>query len=507
MLDAGGLLEKVRCENRLRDFVRVMWHAVEPGRRMTHGWTMDAICEHLEACADGQIKRLIINVPPGFAKSVLLCVYWPAWMWGPRNQAHTRFLCAAYSQSLTVRDNVRFKQVVQSDLYQRYWGGRFALSDTDASKIKFGNDKTGWKLASSVGGTITGERADFVLIDDPNAVNEAESEKVRTSTNQWLREVMPTRLSDPARSGIICIQQRTHEEDATGTLLALDDEWCHLMVPMEYDPDRHCTTSIGWTDPRSEPGELAWPERFPREVVERDKRIIGPYAVSGQFQQMPAPRGGAILSRDWWQTWGDPDGAVGAKFPMFSLTIAVLDGAYTTKEENDPSGMMVLGVFADERTGNPQVMLARAWTERLALHDLVHKVDSTCKRYRVDTLLVENKANGISVAQELRRLFGSADYGLLMVDPAGRDKVARAHAVAPMLAEGLVWRPVTDWSDAVVDQCAIFPRGSHDEYVDCLAHGLKWLRDMDALQRGNEVRERESMLSRAPPKMAPLYRV
>lgn len=686
VLDAGGVayLDKKLAERSLRHFVRVMWHAVEPARDLTPGWVIDAICEHLEAVTDGQIKRLLINCPPGCSKSLLTQVFWPAWEWGPRNLPHLRHLCASYSQGLTIRDNVRFRQIVQSPLYQQHWGERFGLSSEDASKIKFGNDKTGWKVATSVGGAVTGERADRVVClpyegviltdrgpmaigkvvnerldvrvagwsgssvgwqtierheinpaarlveivagaavlrctddhlvwvvgagwtpagqietgdcvisigagvssmrgdipdqaiaddaqevlsredarktgtardmageivrsvrflddvpsltynvrvepfhnyfadgilvhncDDPNSVDGAQSEAIRTTTAQWLREVMPTRLNDPSKSAIVLIQQRTHEEDATGIIQQMrtdaeahgvPDDWVHLMIPMEYDPDRHCETPIGWSDPRLKAGELAWPARFPRDVVEREKINLGPYAVAGQFQQMPAPRGGAILSRDWWRTWGDPAGAVGTKFPPFCLTIGVLDGAYTTKEQNDPSAMMVLGVFADHVTGHPQVMLVQAWTERLALHDLVTRVDATCKRCRVDTLLVENKASGISVAQELRRLFGSPDYGLLMVDPTGNDKLARAHAVAPMLAEGLVWRPVTDWSDRVVDQCAIFPRGRHDDLVDCLTHGLRWLREQDVLQRTQEVHERESMLARMPVRLPPLYR-
>jgi predicted phage terminase large subunit-like protein len=240
---------------------------------------------------------------------------------------------------------------------------------------------------------------------------------------------------------------------------------------------------------------------------------MGPYAIAGQYQQQPSTRGGEILQRDWWQTWGDPENGVGSKFPAFSLTVGILDSAHTTKDSNDPSGFMVLGVFAHQETGYPQVMLARAWCKRLPIHELVVEVDLSCRKYRVDTLIIENKANGIDVENELQRMFGRHDYGVTFTRFAragrqGNDKVARAFSIAPLMANGLVWRPITDWSDAVVDQCCMFPRAAHDEYVDCLSHGLRWLRDQGILEMSVEIRDREAMLSRPIPRSAsrPVYR-
>jgi predicted phage terminase large subunit-like protein len=529
VFDAGGLslLDKLLAEKSLKHFVRVMWHTVEPKRKLVHGWVLDAICTHLESVTNGDITRLIINVAPGTMKSLLTSVFWPAWEWGPRGKPQHRFLCASYSQSLTVRDNGRFRQLIGSDLYKKNWGEQFTISEKDDSKVKIANDKSGWKLATSVGGAVTGERADRCLLDDPNSIQDAESDVIRASTNRWLMETLPTRLTDPAHSAIVVIQQRVHQEDATGTLLGDGDDWCHLCIPMSYDPDRHCTTSIGWTDPRSVEGEPCFPERFPPDVLKRDMAKLGPFSVAGQFQQMPAPRGGEILSPDWWQQWGpdDPLGNVPESpaynpdrpivkphpFPPFSLVIGVLDGAYTTKEENDPSAMVVLGVFEDARTGYPQVMLVRAWTARLALHDLVVKVDQTAKKYRVNWLLVEAKASGISVMQELRRLFGLAEYGLVSVDPMGRDKVARAYSVAPLMADGLVWSPcqtTVDWVTKIADECRVFPKGAHDDQVDAIVHGLRWLRDQRILERDVEVKARESFMSRPVSRAAsrPVYR-
>lgn len=512
------LIRQLNAEERLVDFIRLLWPAVEPSTPFVNGWAIEAVCEHLEAVASGEITRLIINVPPGFLKSMATCVFFPAWIWGPLNRPASRFLCASYSSSLTQRDNRRTVQLVHSPEFRGMWGDRFTANE---SMIKVMTDKTGWKLATSVGGVGTGERADFVLIDDPNSVREAESAIIRGNTNQWLREVMPTRLSNPRNSAIVLIQQRTHEEDATGTLLQIGG-YEHLMIPMEWDGRRY-TTSLGWTDPREvediDPdaddrewwrvkGELAFPERFPAWVVERDKRTLDSYAVAGQFQQMPIPRGGGIIKREWWQQYG-PDDPTGLRFPPFDLVVAFYDGAYTTKTQNDPSALAVLGRYDDTLTGMPKVMLAKCWAERLAINDAVRRIDETCRQYRVSLLLVENKANGYSVVQELHRLFREKPYSVVLVDPGGADKVARVMSVVPIFEDEMVWYPNTTWANTAIDECTIFPRGSHDDQVDAIVGGLRWLRDNGCLKRVAEVmvEERDRMIDEDERgRLEPLYR-
>lgn len=544
-------LRALQAEERLTDFITMMWSAVEPTTPYIGGWVIEAIAEHLEAVTAGEITRLIINVSPGMMKSLATCVFWPAWEWGPRNRPSTRYLCASYSSQLTERDNLRTSQLIQSPLYRAHWGDRFTATE---SMVKILTDKTGWKLATSVGGVGTGERGQRVILDDPNSVKQAESQTIRASTNQWLREVMPTRLSDPRTSAIILIQQRTHEEDATGTLLTDEGDYEHLMIPMEYDGRRY-VTGIGWQDPRTvediDPevvdrewwrvkGELCFPERFPAWVVERDKRAMGSYAAEGQFQQAPSPRGGGIIRLDWWQQWG-PSDPRGIKFPPFDVVIASYDGAHTTKTHNDPCALAVLGTFRDlypnprededreialrdggppparqQLTGMPRVMLARAWSERLAINDAVRKIDETCRRLKVSILLVENKANGHDVVNELHRIFREKPYSVVLTDPrgsvAGRggyDKVARAMSVVPLFEDEMVYAPNTDWAVSVKQECAIFPRGKHDDQVDAVVSGIRWLRDNGALDREAEVlvAERDAAMDEdARGRSVPLYR-
>jgi len=494
-------MEAAAYEKSLIKFVDYVWPVVEPAIPFIRGWAIEAIADHLEAVTHGDIKRLLINVPPGFSKSLLTDVFWPAWEWGPQNKPWYRYVCAAYSNHLTERDNMRCRNVVMSDRYQRLWSNRFKISNDQFTKVKFANDQTGWKLATSVGGIGVGERGDRFIIDDANNTMMMESEAVRSNVNMWFTEVVPDRLNNPSKSAIVVIQQRLHEEDVSGVAISKELGYTHLMIPMRYEPSRHCVTVLGrnhvgeeiiWEDPRTEEDDLAWPERFPADVVDALEHAKGPYAWAGQYQQTPEPRGGAIIKRDWWQLWEQK------QYPRVDFILASLDSAYTEKEENDPSAMTFWGVFRDE-IGNPKAMLLYAWEERLALNDLVERVIEGCTvdqrptrtgfpRYRVDKLLIESKASGISVSQEIRRLVGfTGQLGVELINPTRQgDKVARAHGIVHLFSEGMIYAPDRDWADRVIDQCASFPKGSHDDLVDSTTMALRYLRDMGFVLRRDE---------------------
>lgn len=500
-LEAARIFE---AEASLHFFVRLMWPVLEPATAFADGWWPRSWCEHLEAVTDGTITRLIGNCPPGSTKSLLTNVFWPAWVWGPKNKPWMRFLTAAYTQGLTERDNDRMRQLVQSPEYQNRWGHRFKAND---SKIVYQNDKTGWKIASSVSGTITGMRADVFICDDPNNIKETESPTVRASTNQFLSEVLPTRLNSIKRSAIVVIQQRTHEEDATGFLLRPErggDRWTYVMVPMLYDPTWTCgETTIGWRDPRTIEGELFWPERFSPEEVKILREDLTEYAWAGQMQQHPEPRGGAIIKRDWWKLYGKADEdptTVKLRFPAFSYLVASLDCALTDKSENDPSALVVLGVWVVPQTDRMAVMVVHCWAERHQMNALVRRVADTCDKYHVDRLIIENKANGHSVQQELRRMYAGAEWSVEMLDP--RDvgtnvwnKVARVNSVTPLFEEGMIWHPNTAWARELIDEASIFPKGSHEDRVDALVQGLRHLRDRGILFRRQEERQHEQSLA------------
>lgn len=301
------LLEKLDCEERLTDYIRAAWHVLEPSRQYEHGYHIDAIADHLTAITYGHINRLLINVPPGFMKSLLTCVFWPSWEWGPRNMPATRYVSAAYSEDLTIRDNRRCRDLMQSRWYQERWGDRFDFGKDQNAKTMYTNTKTGFRVATSVSGLGTGERGDRFIIDDPHNVKDGESDAKRQSALLWFTETVPTRMNDPEKSAIIVIMQRVHSEDVSGYIEAnnADLGYTHLMLPMEFEPERKCVVYMNgkkfFEDWRQHDGELLYPERFPEHVVERDKKVMGVYATAGQFQQRPTARSGGMFSQDWFR--------------------------------------------------------------------------------------------------------------------------------------------------------------------------------------------------------------
>ena len=491
-------------------------------------------CEHLEAIESGvevngrPYNRLLINLPPGGMKSLLLNVFLPSWIWGPRNKPHTRFLCAAHKiENLSARDAYKMRTLVTSDWYQSRWGDRVRIAADQRAKLNFANESTGFRIATAIG-SLTGIRADYVLIDDPHSVESASSEVTMQSEVTNFLEAIPTRLNDPIKSVIIVLMQRLNESDISGVIL---DElnkktpglWDHVMLPMRFDPRRAGPTLLGTQDPREDEGELFFPDRFPLHVVERDEASLGPYGTASQFQQSPAPRGGGILKRDWWQLWEDNN------FPPFDFVCASLDTAYTTKEENDYSAMTVWGVFSQAPSVKqsprgmvyhpgdeidyrpyaetaPKVLMVYAWQKRLEFPDLVQEVNKVCKKFSVDMLLIESKAAGISLSQELRRVVGHESYGVRLIDPGKQDKIARAYSIQHLFSEGIIYAPEKAWAEDVILQAETFPKGKHDDAVDTVTQALRFLRDTGMLTRAPErIAEAEDSMRQITRNHQPLY--
>jgi len=500
--------QRIRKERKLQArpgglvaFVRYFWNILEPETKLVEGWLLDAIAEHLEGITFGKITRLLINVPPGSMKSLMVNVFWPAWEWGPMAMPHLRYVSFSYSSGLTERDNTKFRKLVMHDKYKELWGDVFNLEKE--GEIKITNSKTGSKFASSVKGIGTGERGDRVVIDDPHDVHKSESDVVRTDTVRWFRETITDRLNNLDDSAIVIIMQRVHQSDISGFILEQGWPYCHLMVPMEFEPGREPYNPLGWEDPRTEDGDLAWPERFSPEAVANIEREKGSWAYAGQYQQRPAPRGGGIIKREHWRPYTAEEcgkfGVPWPKFPVMSYTVLSLDTAQTEKKQNDPSACVVLGVCRDIWQ-NRRLMLMWAWTERLELYELLRKVEETCKKFKVDRVLIEDKASGYPVAQELRRrgriisdkmshnpkTQDRADFGVQLISPEG-DKVARMYAQQNLFECGLIYAPAEasgvsgdylfkDWADKVITECAEIPKGAHDDLADATSQALAHLR-------------------------------
>lgn len=287
------------CADSLFRFVEECWHVLEPATDLKTNWAIRAMCDLLERVTAGQIQFLLINVPPGMMKSLLVSVIWPAWEWGPKGLGTNRFLTTSYSLKNVHRDNGKMRRLVTSSWFQTLWP-EIKLSRSQNTKDKFDNEMTGGREGRSFE-AMTGGRGDRVIVDDPHSVDGGESDVQRESAVQSFREGMSDRVNT-ADSAIVIIMQRIHESDVSGTVLTLGLGFVHLNLPMEYERDQHCEIVIDgeviFSDPRTVEGELLFPERFPLSYVERQKLTKGDYGYAGQYQQRPAPREGGMFKPD-----------------------------------------------------------------------------------------------------------------------------------------------------------------------------------------------------------------
>lgn len=799
-------MEAAELEASLIRFLAAAWPEIDPAPFIPN-WHFDAVCEHLEAVMKGQIRKLLINEPPRHGKSLTVSVAFPSWVWaqaGPTERlerglplvspiagTQASFLCLSYSGDLAFDHALLMKRLILSDWYQKRWGRRVQIRDDKTATGKFDTTAGGTRISSSFGGTVTGRGGDYKIIDDPHKVKEAESELIREQAIKDYDQTLKNRVTDPRHSVEIIVMQRTHEKDLAGHVLTEDPDFVHLMLPAEFEPDRHCMTYVDgqpfWADQRKEKGELLWPEVWgaqqlkpfkreqyswctpgespvlmadlslkpiarmqvgdriigfttqtepsakhadaysrrrlthtevlsisksvqsvvkvtldsgeairctadhnwysanrgdkplywvakvgrklmrvcpPRlrqlttedeiraagwlagffdgegsavrtkkqdayppsicvtftqgadrnlflcerleqeltrfgfdfgyqtrirhdrkkrdgavplsrwyylinngrrvETLQRFLHVIQPskwrdrmidgalgtafitdkervvsiepdgeetvygletttgnYVVwglassnSGQYQQRPAPAGGGIIKRDWWQLWGDeadpelvkPENARFRKHPPYSFKVATLDTAYTGKQQNDPCGMHVWGVFSDTR-GFPQAMLANAWNERLEFPELMRRVIQTARKFKIDVLLVEDKTAGPPLVQELQRKYRNEQWSveLVPVNRSSGDKMVRLQSVSFLFQQNMIWAPNKVWAEDAISEITMFPKGAHDEHVDCASMALRWLRARGLLETEDEIRDVEEEKRRRPERMRPLY--
>lgn len=445
----------------LRTYVEQMWPIVEPSTEFIPNWHIDAICEHLEAVTSGEILRLILMVPPRHTKSLVVSVFWPTWAW--IDHPETRWIYASYAGRLSIRDSVKCRNIINSPMYQRRWGGRYNFLEDQNLKTFFENDKTGFRMATSVGALATGEGGDVIVIDDPHKTDEAHSDTKLESVRIWHDEVWSSRVNDPVRSARVYMQHRIHGKDLCGHIMSKEgaEEYCILKLPSEYAPTTY-VTALGWSDPRTEENELLNPARFPREAIEKAKVDLGSWAYASQHLQDPKPREGGVVKDAW----------LANRFRMRGqdpgLILQSWDCASKPKERNDPSACLTLAVFHDH---------IEAWDydcKRREYPDLVRAAKDNYAEYRPNAVLIEDKDAGQQLIQTLRR---DTKIPVIACDPGSLDKMTRLDAETPFIEAGNFWLPDdAEWVAPFIRELTSVPVAAHDESADTVSQALRWLR-------------------------------
>lgn len=491
---AKELLLRIEAKDSLHSFIKQAWRYLEGDKPFIDGWHIQAICEHLEAVKNRDIRNLLINIPPRSTKSSLVSVCFPAWVFidSPQEQ----FMYASYSASISIRDSVKCRRLIESPWYQSRWGNCFKLVGDQNTKSKFENDKTGYRIATSSNSSVTGEGGSILVCDDPNNAQDGESEAKRESTSEWWDNVWSTRLNDPKADRRVVVQQRIHEDDISGHIMKNDssNSWVKLILPMEYEANRKSKTIIlpstngkVWEDPRTKEGELLWPQRIGPKELEQLKIDLGSeYSVSGQLQQRPSPAAGGILKKSWFRWWKSP------RPPQIEHVIQSWDTALEANERNNFSACSTWGIFYDNNRIFNLILLSlwRGTVEypelrKIAQHiyyDYRYDPSSSNNRkpdgnHMPDVVLVEAKVSGISLVQDLIK----AGISATRFDPNRYgDKIHRVRLISHLIEAGRVWVPAKEpdykrlrnFADLLVEQCGMFPNASSRDIVDTMTQVL-----------------------------------
>jgi predicted phage terminase large subunit-like protein len=462
-----GYIESSReqCDRSLRRFVERAFPLVDPKGRFVRGWHIDAVCDHLEAVVRGDIMDLLINVPPGHMKSMLTCVFLPAWIWRGEKVKETdflgpsmRFVFASYGYDLAVRDNSFTGALVASDWYQQRWPH---VQLVGSNQRRIDTTERGWRLATSIGGEVTGKHSHYQIIDDPLKAGEGASEAARTAAQDFITQTLGTRLLPGGRR--IMIMQRLHEDDPSGHALR-EGGWTHLCLPEEFEPKRKCFVQVtGWGDPRQQEGELLWPEFFTSEAHAKRKKALGSYGTAGQLQQRPAPDEGGVLKRDMFGRY------TRATMPtQFDMVFQSWD--LTLKGTNDYVAGQVFGA-----SGSNLYLLRRVHSQ-LTFPQTIAVMKEVINVYPTSSVVIEDAASGAPAKDTLEE---NGVTSVTLHRPRG-DKMMRVHNVVPFLEAKNFHIPDTDLDPGIEDyinELISFPNASHDDQVDATTQAIIWWRE------------------------------
>ena len=502
-----------RAELNFIDFVELMWPVLEPEQPFVRGWVQEAICAHLQAVTEGKLTKLLINVPPGFTKSMLVSVMWPAWEWGPRNRPDLRYMSWSYSAELTEQHNENCRKIIEHEVYQRFWGHRFDFDENTNSKRYYKNTKGGWRRSSSIEGVATGYRADRLIWDDPHNVKDADSKAALKEATRWFARTLPTRVrnagggvkvkvpfwvrevhgleleQDPdddrpiTASATIGIMQRIDLHDISGIILknpSLGYEV--LLIEMRYKGADHPArksehwrgSSIGYQDPRTEIGELADPVRYPREEVDRLEAQMmlegSSDAVAAQFDQWPLETSGSWFKVEWLPV-----------IEPHEVPVDVSEGkrgwdfASSPKKKADQTASARVGRGGSDR----KFYLWHSAGKRGGPGDVEKfiKDQHSDDARTIDWSIPEDPGTGRLYADYVVREMAAGRY--VHSSPEVKDKVTRAKPVSAQAQHGnfvIVRHP--GW-EQTRQELVDFPYGEHDDLVDAVSRAFAAVVKMD----------------------------
>lgn len=495
------------CRRSLRKFVKSVWPLIDPAP-FVNTWHIDAICDHLSFVHLGEIKNLMVMVPPRSSKSSVVSVAFPAWIWADEPQE--QFLCASYAADLAKLDAAKMRRVVESEWYASRYPNVIILSDENRVD-RFSNTEGGYRTTISVGSKTTGLGGNYLILDDAHNAAEVEHEAARKAVITWHDGAWRSRVNNPNTARRIYVAQATHSQDVLHHVLDKEEKrWVVLRLPMEYDGSRKCITYKNsgkgpegakpiFQDPRTKPGSLLCPARYDEDTVQAIKEAVTERVWEAQYQQNPQGAGGKIWKKAWWRKWEWPKWHPEYRkserpLPEFIEIIQAYDTAFEQSEQDSFSVRTTWGLFlhqdmkqldkgrigySEERV-NAIVLERKKWRPGFgelrdeAVESFNYWADAGVEPDRV---LVEKKASGHDLVKELR----AKKLPVRAIKVQG-DLVYRAHMASLPLQKGAIWYPDRPWAKSFIEICGQFPDVDFDDEISSAAIALMYMRKHMDLQ-------------------------
>jgi len=443
--------------NDLTSFIARSFYELNPQARLSMAPYIEVLATKLEACRKGKIKRLIVNMPPRHLKSIAVSVAFPAWLLG--HDPSLQIVCASYGQDLSEDLARKCRTVMTSGFYKNLFPTRLAER---GAVNDFMTSAKGVRMATSVGGVLTGRGGDFIIIDDPQKPEEATSETSRKSVKSWYDGTLLTRLNNKNAGCIIIVMQRLHQDDLVSHVQE-QEAWDMVTFPAiaEEDETHVIESPFGKRLYVRKPGELLDPARESQVTLQNIRQTMGEYSFSAQYQQNPIPVGGAMVKVAWFKYYDQ-------RPKKITCIIQSWDTANKASQLNDYSVCTTWGKMGKE------FYLLNVFRKRLEYPDLKRALKEQAALYKPSTILIEDKASGTQLLQELRR---EGMYNIKACTPGEKDKVMRLHLQTATFENGQVFLPKeAPWLPDYVKELMSFPGSKYDDQVDSTTQALEYLK-------------------------------
>ena len=455
---AKQMKEAEHAQENFMGFVKSVWPEFIEGNHHK------IISKKFDRLATGKLKRLIVNMPPRHTKSEFASYLLPAWLMGKKPTL--KIMQTTHTAELAFRFGRKTRNLMNSSDYKKVFSTVNLRADSQAAG-RWETDKGGEYFAAGVGGAVTGRGADLLIIDDPHSEQDALSPSAMEHAYEWYTSGPRQRLQ-PGGS-IVLVMTRWAENDLTGKLIRqqsrdpLADQWEVVEFPALMPEDKPL-----------------WPEFWEKKDLLAVKGSLSVAKWEAQWQQNPTSEQSAILKRDWWNIWEKKE------LPPLSYVMQPYDTAFSKQESADYSAITTWGVFYPDEGGPANIILVDARRNRWDFPDLRRVALEEYKYWDPECVLIEAKASGMPLTQELRNM----GIPVMNYSPSrGNDKFTRVNSIAPLFESGLVWAPDTTWAEEVIEECAAFPAGEHDDYVDTVTQALRRFREGGFIQHPEDYYE------------------